>query len=63
MLKFLDIARTPTGDLVLLIEVNYGRDAYVAYIEENPENRKVAWWKEKDLDIIGNVYSILAEGK
>jgi len=61
MLKFLDIARTPKGDLVLLTKVDGGISAHVVYIEKSLENRKVAWWNEKELDIIGNVYSILSE--
>jgi len=60
MLKFLDIVKTPDGSLALITKMS-ARDARISYITQNAKNPKVAWWKEDDLEVLGNVYSILAE--
>jgi len=59
MLKFLDIVKTPDGSLALITEMSAG-DAHISYITRNAKNPKVSWWDEDDLEVLGNVYSILA---
>ena len=60
MLRFLDIAKTPDGSLVLITKTNCGT-AHVSYITRNSSNPKVAWWEENDLEVLGNIYSLLEE--
>ncbi len=59
-MKPLDFVKTPGGGIALISETHdNGKEAMIKYIY-NPKNEHMAWWKEKELEVLISLSKFLA---